>query len=81
MRTRNITRVRKPQINTDKQPLNPDTYYTIRELTDRTSPHYTVSPATIFRALKSGALVANYVGRKVLLKGAAVKNWIEGGGQ
>jgi hypothetical protein len=77
--TRKITRRRLPQISQDKKPLDPETFYTIREISDRTSPYHTASPATIFRALKAGDLKANYVGRKVLLKGAALKAWIEGG--
>jgi hypothetical protein len=78
---RGITRKRTPQINPLKRALDPETYYTIREISDRTSPFYTASSATVFRALKSGKLKANYVGRKVLLKGSALKIWIEGGAQ
>ena len=79
--THKLTRNRKPQISTIKQPLEPESYYTIREISDRTSPFYTTSPATVFRALKAGKLKANYVGRKVLLKGSSLKEWIEGGVQ
>lgn len=78
LRARKTKRARQPQISSYKQPLNSEIYYTIQEVTDRNSPHHIASSATIFRALKSGALKANYVGRKVLLKGAALKAWIEG---
>lgn len=76
---RKIKRNRPTKINPNKRPFEPEAWYSIREISDPGSPFYTASPATVFRALNSGALKANYVGRKVLLKGSAIRAWIEGG--
>jgi hypothetical protein len=75
---RKIKRNRPTTINPNKRPLEPEAWYTIREVSSRDSPYYTASPATIFRALSAGDLKANYVGRKVLLKGSSIRDWIEG---
>lgn len=75
-----ITRRRQPQIAREKRPIEADAYYTIPELTLPSSPYWTCSASTIFRALKDGNLKANYVGRKVLLKGSSVHAWLAGKG-
>lgn len=77
-----ITRNRQPQIALEKRAIEADAYYTIPELTSPQSPYRTCSASTVFRALKDGSLKANYVGRKVLLKGSAIHAWLarKGGG-
>lgn len=77
---RKITRNRQPQIALEKRAIEADAYYTIPELTLSSSPYWTCSASTIFRALKDGSLKANYVGRKVLLKGSAIHDWLSGKG-
>ncbi|MDX2040502.1 MAG: hypothetical protein SF097_04595 [Acidobacteriota bacterium] len=77
-KSKKLTRRRRPQIACDKKPIAADAYYTIREVTSPDSPFWLCSPATIFRALKSGALKPNYSGRKVLLKGERIHAWLSG---
>lgn len=79
-KSKKLTRTRKPQIAHDKKPIEANAYYTIREITSPDSPFWLCSPATIFRALKSGALKPNYSGRKVLLRGERIHAWLSGEG-
>ena len=71
-----ITRNRLPAITPIKQPLHPEIFYTMRELSDRQSPHCVASAATIYRAIDKKLLTPNYVGRAVLIKGESVLKWI-----
>jgi hypothetical protein len=69
-----------PHIVFEKKPIEDDAYYTIRELTDKASPYWICSQSTIFSALRSGTLKPNYLNRKVLIKGSAIHDWIQGRG-
>lgn len=68
-----------PHIVFEKKPIEADAYYTIRELTDKSSPFWICSPTSIFNALRTGSLKPNYLNRKVLIKGSAVHDWLQGG--
>lgn len=74
--SRRVSRARKPHVSATKQPLNNETYYTARELTDKASAFYQFSPATLFRNLSK--LDPKYVGRKLLIRGESVLALIEG---
>jgi hypothetical protein len=74
------TRKREPKIVTDRKPIEADAYYTVREITDKQSPFYVASASTIFRALRGGDLVPNYLGRAVRLKGSSIHDWLRGKG-
>jgi hypothetical protein len=78
-KTKKITRAyhHTPHIVFEKKPIEADAYYTIRELTDKSSPFWICSPTSIFNALRTGALKPSYINRKVLLKGSAVHDWIQ----
>lgn len=62
----------------DREAIRPDFYYTIRQLTYRNSPTYTVSSATFFRHMKEGRIQVSRVGRKVLIKGADFLAYLKG---
>lgn len=62
----------------ERKPIEPNAYYSIRELSDKTSPYYVVSASTIFRALRAGTLKANYIGRAVRIRGAAIHAMFDG---
>lgn len=62
-----------------KLPIDPNCYYTIADISDRKSPRYIASAATIFRAFRGGTLVPSKIGRKTLLRGEAIHKWLEGG--
>jgi hypothetical protein len=53
-------------------------YYEIRQITDRESPFYIASHATIFRALRRGDLIASKAGRRTLLLGENIHRWLSG---
>jgi hypothetical protein len=78
--TPKLTRSRTTRIVHDRKPIDSDAYYTIREVTDKESPFYVASASTIFRALRSGDLIPNYLGRAVRLKGSAIHAWLRGEG-
>lgn len=61
----------------ERRPIDPAAFYTIRDITDKSSPWYLASPRTIFRALREGRLTANYLGRAVRLKGSAILALLE----
>jgi hypothetical protein len=69
------------RINPTKKPIEADAYYTVAEITDRRSPWYIASASTIFRALRTGALVGYYPDnrKRVLLSGSAIHDFIRGG--
>ncbi|MCI0339062.1 MAG: hypothetical protein L0226_15935 [Acidobacteria bacterium] len=77
-KNRKRTKNRTPQIAHDKKPIQHDAYYTIREITDKTSPYWLCSAYLVFKALREGALKADYLNRKVLLKGSSIHAWIQG---
>ena len=74
--TKLTKRSRVPHVSTVKLPLQAETYYTPRELTDKSSPFYQFSQATLFRYLPQ--LNPRYVGRKLLIKGSSLLALIEG---
>lgn len=78
--SRTLTRRRRVQIVREKRPLDPNVFYTYTEVSHDDSPHKVVSPATLYRALKSGKLRPKRGSGKPLLKGSDLIAWIEGKG-
>jgi hypothetical protein len=73
---RKITRSRATQAASERKPIDPAAFYSIRDITNRSSPYYLASDSTVFRALRSGDLKPNYLGRAVRLKGSAILDWL-----
>jgi hypothetical protein len=71
-----MTENRSPRIITPT-PLDPDKYYTIRELTTKDSPYYQCCPATFFRNYRNNQIEVKHVGRSVIVQGRAITAWIE----
>lgn len=62
----------------ERRPIENDAYYTIKEITAPDSPYRVASASTVFRALKSSKLKANYLGRAIRLQGASIHAWLSG---
>jgi hypothetical protein len=70
----------KAGLPAQRLPIDPGAFYSVADISRKDSPYYLCSQSKVFKALRRKDLKANYLNRRILLKGSAILAWISGEG-
>jgi Helix-turn-helix domain len=77
MITKDNTTLRRIR-GTQRREILHDAYYSVNDLSRRSSPYYIASEATIYRWIARGDLIPCRQGRRNLIKGSAIHALLSG---